>query len=318
MSLADPMSLTVTQRDVAIASPADNRGEILKVRAALFRETPRETLQRIALGTVWSLMPRRITRLWPLAKVWCSEAFRASTALPSPETRASSSEFAGMVRDLQPPTLVAAYHSGLYPKGHFGPLKWMSPEERCVLFLGEYHISRRIRSIMRQGKYRVTFDRDFEGVIKACAARRAGRLPLTWITPRIMRAYAALFDAGHAHSFEVWNKEGQLVGGGYGVVAGGVFVIESQFSQESNTSKIGFSVLVWHLARWGFAMCDNKKPTPTVLQMGFRNIPRPEYLQQLQTTPPHQVCNERWNVEADAKIVADWNDKRDRTSRSPS
>ena len=94
------------------------------------------------------------------------------------------------------------------------------------MFFDEYHISRRIRSIMRQEKYKVTFDRDFEGVIKACAAPRSGRWHLTWITPRIMRAYAELYDAGYVHSFEVWNKDGELVGGGYGVVLGGVFVIE--------------------------------------------------------------------------------------------
>ena len=52
-------------------------------------------------------------------------------------------------------------------------------------------------------------------------------------------------------SFEVWNERGDLVGGGYGVAVGGAFVTESQFSREPNTSKIGFTVLNWHLAHWG-------------------------------------------------------------------
>ena len=85
---------------------------------------------------------------------------------------------------------------------------------------------------MRNDNYKVTFDRDFEDVISACAGHRQGRWHLTWITPRITRAYAELFDDGYAHSFEVWNERGALVGGGS----------ESQFSREPNTSKIGSTV----------------------------------------------------------------------------
>ena len=221
-----------------------------------------------------------------------------------------------MAHDLSPATLLAAYRRGLFPKGHFGPLKWVSPSERCVLFFDEYHISRRIRSIMRQDKYKVTFDRDFEGVIKACAAPRSGRWHLTWITPRIMRSYAELYDAGYVHSFEVWNKDGELVGGGYGVVLGGVFVIESQFSHESNTSKIGFSVLNWHLAKWGFLMSDNKLPTPVTLQMGFRVIPRGDYLRDLTLALGREGRPGRWEVEAGPKLVADWHPDKDRGVRA--
>ena len=81
-------------------------------------------------------------------------------------------------------------------------------------------------------------------------------------------------DAGHAHSFEVWNEKGELAGGGYGVAVGNSFVTESQFSAEPNTSKIGFTVLNWHLAQWGFAFNDGKMLTPTTQDMGFREIPR--------------------------------------------
>jgi leucyl/phenylalanyl-tRNA--protein transferase len=275
-------------------------------RDALFRETIWQQCRRVTLGAAWSLLPRRIGSLVPLARVWLSDLLAPATELPGAEVPAGHGDFAGMVHDLSPAILVEAYRRGLFPKGHFGPLKWVSPRERCVLFFDEYHISRRVRAIMRQDKYRVTFDRDFEGVIKACAAPRAGRWHLTWITPRIMRAYAALFDAGYVHSFEVWNQEGELVGGGYGVVQGGVFVIESQFAHESNASKIGFSVLNWHLAQWGFLMCDNKLPTPLTLQMGFRVIPRDEYLRDLTRALAREGHPGRWQVEADPKRVADW------------
>jgi leucyl/phenylalanyl-tRNA---protein transferase len=305
------MSL-VSQNSLASAHvPLDQRAEIADRREALFRETGWERCRRVALGTVWSLMPRRVAKLWPLARVWLSDLLNPHKILPDAEVPPGHAEFAGMVHDLSPATLVAAYKRGLFPIGHFGPLKWMSPAERCILVLGEYHISRRIRSIMRQDKYKVTFDRDFEGVIKACAEPRTGRWHLTWITPRIMRAYAELYDAGYVHCFEVWDQDGRLVGGGYGVVLGGVFVIESQFSRESNASKIGFSVLNWHLAKWGFVLCDNKEATPTVLQMGFRMIPRAEYLRDLAAGLERQGKGGRWNVEAGPKIVADWHPEND-------
>ncbi len=96
-----------------------------------------------------------------------------------------------------------------------------------------------------------------------------------------MHAYAALFDAGHAHSFEVWNEKGELAGGGYGVAIGGAFVTESQFSHEPNTSKIGFTVLNWHLAHWGFAFNDGKLITTPTRDMGFREIPRGDFLARL-------------------------------------
>lgn len=93
-----------------------------------------------------------------------------------------------------------------------------------------------------------------------------------------MHAYAELFDAGYAHSFEVWNERGELAGGGYGVAIGRVFITESQVSREPNTSKMGFAALNWHLAHWGFAFNDGKLMTPTCHDMGFSEIPRDEYL----------------------------------------
>jgi leucyl/phenylalanyl-tRNA---protein transferase len=284
---------------------AGKRAATIDRRTALFRESAGDKWRRVALGTVWSLRPKRIGKLLPLARVWLSDLVAPRRGVPEADAHGNG-EFAGMVHDLAPATLIAAYRRGLYPKGHFGPLKWVSPRERCVLFFPEYHISRRIRSIMRQDKFTVTFDRDFEGVIKACAGRRAGRWHLTWITPRIMQAYAELYDAGYVHSFEVWDKEGQLVGGGYGVAVGSVFVIESQFSRDPNTSKIGFSVLNWHLARWGFVLGDNKDATPTALQMGFRMISRAEHLRDLAAGLEREGKSGRWEVEAGPKMVADW------------
>ena len=93
-----------------------------------------------------------------------------------------------------------------------------------------------------------------------------------------MRAYAEAFDAGHAHSFEVWNEAGELVAGGYGIATGAAFSAESQFSHEPNASKIGMTVLNWHLAKWGYRFNDGKLIGPLWESMGFREIPRHDFL----------------------------------------
>jgi leucyl/phenylalanyl-tRNA--protein transferase len=276
-------------------------------RAALFHETPMETLERWALGTAWALKPNRIGGLPALTRMWLADLMAPSRELPDPEvTAAQPAGLCGMAHDLSVPTLLDAYARGLFAFTHFGPLKWYSPPERCVLFFDEIHIAKKLRRQIKQARYQVTFDRDFAAVIKACAGRRDGKWHVTWITPRIMHAFADLYDAGHVHSFEVWNEAGALVGGGYGVAIGRTFFTESQFSLEPNTSKIGFTALNWHLAHWGFALNDGKWPTPTILDMGFRNIPRREFLGHLGAGQGQTPRRGRWHAEADAATIAAW------------
>lgn len=274
-------------------------------RDFLFRETLFERCERIVLGVAWALKNHGFGLL-PYFLLLATDIVMPREDLPDPEATLDKEGLAGIVHDLSVPTLLAAYRRGLGPAGHFGRLAWMSLPKRCVLFFNEFHIAKRLRRLMRQGLYTVTFDKDFEGVIKACSERRAGRWHVTWITPRIMRAYTALFDAGHAHSFEVWDKDGQLVGGGYGVAVGSVFYTESQFSRESNTSKLGFSVLNWHLAKWGFAINDGKVQAPTIKEMRFRDIPRAEFLGYTTVHGPAAAQPCRWAVEKDAMEVAGW------------
>jgi leucyl/phenylalanyl-tRNA---protein transferase len=113
-----------------------------------------------------------------------------------------------------------------------------------------------------------------------------------------MRAYARLYDESHVHSFEVWNKEGELAGGGDGLAIGRAFIIESQFFREPNASRIGFAVLAWHLAKWGFVLCDNKWLTPTTEQMGFTSLPRPAFLERLAVAVEGPGSRRRWEAEA--------------------
>lgn len=272
-----------------------------------FTEGPLDRAKRFVLGTAWAMTPKRIGGLPHLTRLWLGDLIAPSQELPDPSKALTEPDgLCGIARDLSVSTLIEAYRRGLYPFCHFGPWKWWSPAQRCVLFFENMHVSKRVRSIMRQERYRITFDQQFQKVVQACAGRRKGHWHLTWITPPILRAYSSLHEAGYAHSFEVWNRDDALVGGGYGVAVGKCFTIESRFAVESNTSKIGLAVLNWHLSRWGFVFNDNKRPNQNVLETGFRDVPRAEFLTLLAEHGRAPDRSGRWQVETDLKTVAAW------------
>lgn len=275
-------------------------------RRALFRETPADRLRRWVLGTAWALKPKRIGGVPALARLWVRELVAPTSGLPDPARPLNAAGLCGLVHDPSVPALLAGYRSGLIPFAHVGPLKWLSPAERCVLPIGRFHLGKNVRRLMRVGRYTVTFDRDFDRVLRACAGRRAGRWRLTWITPGVMHAYATLHDAGHAHSVEVWNADGDLVGGGYGVAIGGVFFGESMFSRERDASKIASAVLNWHLARRGFMLHDGKWMNPLLASMGYQMMPRDAFRRRLDEATGLPGWPGRWQVEADLPTMAAW------------
>lgn len=287
-----------------ILAEEDSKGPA--VRRRLFRETPQATALRWLMGTAYACHPKRVADLPFLFWHTASDLARGGTRLPGKASEhAVPDTFAGICRDITPERIVAAARRGYFPWCHVGPLKWWTRENRMVLFLGEQHIAKRLRRDMRKTDYRVTFDQAFDEVIKACAEPRKGRpLGLTWITPQIMHLYAALHDLGFAHSFEVWSADGHLVGGGYGIAIGRVFYTESQFSRASNTSKMGFASLNWHLAKWGYVLNDGKDFTSTIDAMGFRAVPRAEFegiLAQHAHAGGHDGV---WSVEDDLATIA--------------
>ena len=282
-------------------------------REMLFRETPAERMRRLALGCAWAMTPARVSGLPNLARLWLADLIAPADRLPSmTDALDQPAGLCGIARDLSVPTLVEAYQRGLYPFAHIAPLKWWSPPERWLLSFEDFHIAKRLRVHLRQARCRVTFDRDFAGVMKACAAPRRRKWQLTWITPSLMRAYADLHAAGFAHSYEVWNAQGDLVGGGYGVAVGRTFTIESRFVRAANTSKIGLALLNWHLDRWGFAFIDNKVPNRNVIEMGFRRVPRTEFATLLADAARAPSRVGRWQVETDLPTVAEWQPRRER------
>ena len=118
--------------------------------------------------------------------------------------------------DLSCGRLLLAYRMGIFPWYNDGdPILWWSPDPRLLLFPDEFHVARRMQRVIRQGRFRITFDTAFARVIRACAETPRTGHPGTWIVQDMMDAYGQLYDLGYAHSVECW-RDGELAGGIYG------------------------------------------------------------------------------------------------------
>ncbi|MDH4560618.1 leucyl/phenylalanyl-tRNA--protein transferase [Pseudomonas sp. BN411] len=183
--------------------------------------------------------------------------------------------------DLSPERLIQAYRHGCFPWYQEGqPILWWSPDPRTVLPPQEIHISRSLSKLMRQNRFRVTFDQAFPAVIEGCAEPRS-YADGTWITSSMQSAYVELHHRGVAHSVEVWQDD-KLVGGLYGLAMGKLFFGESMFSRVDNASKVGFATLVQHLHKWGFVLIDCQMPTQHLQSFGARTISREKFARHLQ------------------------------------
>lgn len=201
-------------------------------------------------------------------------------AFPSPH-EAEPDGLLAVGGDLSSARILLAYSMGIFPWYSEGnPILWWSPEPRCVLDLDDFHVSRRLRRVLSQGRFRVTFDEDFEGVIRSCATVERRGQEGTWITPEMEQAYVRLHEAGVAHSVESRLGE-DLVGGIYGIALGRGFFGESMFHRKTDASKVAVSRLVDRLAGWGFHFIDAQVTTSHMLSLGAREVPRAVFLKRL-------------------------------------
>ncbi len=194
---------------------------------------------------------------------------------------------------LEPDWLLDAYQHGIFP----WPLipgvsraQWWSPDPRAIFEFERFHVSRRLLRTCRSGRFEVTSDRDFAGVLRGCATAQSRRYS-TWLTRDMMAAYQRLFDLGHAHSVEVWQA-GQLVGGTYGVAIAGLYAGESMFYRQRDASKVALVHLVRHLRERGYQLFDIQQLTAHSRSLGAIAIPRREYLRRLAAALAHSP--EKW------------------------
>ncbi len=180
--------------------------------------------------------------------------------------------------ELTPDMLLRAYAIGVFPMAEDRDdteLFWVDPRMRGIIPLDDFHIPRRLQRTIRNDRFHVTFDHAFEEVIEGCAEATEIR-PRTWINDRIVTLYTSLFHMRHAHSVECW-RDGELVGGLYGVSLGGAFFGESMFSRERDASKVALVHLVARLRSSGFALLDAQFITDHLSQFGALEITRREY-----------------------------------------
>jgi leucyl/phenylalanyl-tRNA--protein transferase len=203
---------------------------------------------------------------------------------PFPPVREALAQPNGLLAaggELSPQRLLAAYRQGIFPWfGEDDPILWWSPDPRMVLFPHEFKISHSLRKTLRRGAYEVRTDTSFEQVMRACAAPRRGQ-DGTWIVEEMVAAYCTLHHMGYAHSVEVW-MDGELAGGLYGMAIGRMFYGESMFSRRTDASKIALAQLCRQLQQWDFGMIDCQMNTTHLASLGAREIPRADFLAQLQ------------------------------------
>ena len=179
---------------------------------------------------------------------------------------------------LDAPHLIAAYRAGIFPWYSAGePVKWWCPDPRFVMRPADFRLTDSLRKTMRKKGWQVTFDQQFETVMRRCAEVPRPGQDGTWITEEMIAAYVELHRRGHAHSVEV-SWQGELVGGLYGVAIGRIFHGESMFHTRSDASKVGFAALVGRLRTAGFQLIDCQMPTAHLASLGAAPIRRAEFL----------------------------------------
>lgn len=183
-----------------------------------------------------------------------------------------------MSRVFGPAELLDCYRRGVFPMAdaHDDPrLFLVDPDLRGVLPLDRLHISKSLRKTVRQDIFEIRVNTAFTRVMQLCAEAAPDR-PNTWINSPILNLYSALHRLGHAHSVEAW-RDGQLVGGLYGVSLHGAFFGESMFSRETDASKVALVNLVARLRRGGFVLLDTQFVTAHLQTFGVEEIARDEF-----------------------------------------
>ena len=180
--------------------------------------------------------------------------------------------------EITPEVLLRAYACGIFPMAESADdpsLFWVEPEIRGVIPLQGFRVASRLARTVRSDAFTVTVNQAFAGVIAGCAAPQEGREE-TWINRRIRDLYTGLHGLGHCHSVEVW-REGDLVGGLYGVSLGRAFFGESMFHRVRDASKVALVHLIARLIAGGFELLDTQYVTEHLKTFGAIEIPRRRY-----------------------------------------
>ena len=246
------------------------------------RNDPLRMVFRQGRGSVES---RPFFRLPHMIKIRQPSPFVPSLFFPDART-ADDNGLVALGGDMTPVVLYDAYVHGIFPwpfsGAGLGPpnrLGWFSPNPRGVFEFETFHIPKRLARLCRSGRFRITSNRNFRGVLLGCALTPY-RDGISWVTPSLYQAYLRLYSLGFAHSVEAWLDD-RLVGGVYGVAINGFFAAESMFRIETNASNVALVALTEHLKACGYRLFDIQMITPHTARFGAVDISRDEYLQRL-------------------------------------
>ena len=187
--------------------------------------------------------------------------------------------------DLSPERLLLAYRNGIFPWYEGETILWWCPDPRFILVPGKLKISKSTSAILKKNEFDFSIDKAFASVIHHCKKTKRPGQEGTWITDEVEKAYTRLHELGHAHSAEVW-KDGELVGGLYGIRLGKVFFGESMFSKVPNASKLAFTRYVQQLKEEGVELIDCQVYTEYLDSLGASMIPRSVFIELLKKLIP--------------------------------
>lgn len=188
--------------------------------------------------------------------------------------------------DLSIDRLRLAYRNGIFPWfNEDEPILWWAPSERMVVAPSIYKVSKSIRNLLNQNKFRVTFNQNFVDVIVGCKQIERKEQDGTWISNDIIDSYTKLHEMGIAKSVEVWQND-ELVGGLYGIDLGHIFCGESMFSKVPNASKIAFVTLIKNLKESNYKLLDCQVHNDHLEKLGAFEISRETFMKVLNSEEP--------------------------------
>lgn len=174
---------------------------------------------------------------------------------------------------LKPENMLRLYASGAFPMADekTGNINWYLPDIRTIIPLNNFNIPRSAKKVIDAENFEIRFDTDFEEVLEGCADRES-----TWISEELKSAYRRLKKRGHIHTVETW-KDGELVGGLYGVTFRGAFFGESMFSKVTQASKASLVALLKRLKEKEFILLDVQYMSDHLKMFGAVEISFEEY-----------------------------------------
>lgn len=183
--------------------------------------------------------------------------------------------------DLNPNRIIKAYMNGIFPWYNMDdPILWWSPNPRLILYPKKIKISKSLKKTINKNIFEIKFNTNFAKVIKNCSKLNRKNQKKTWILQEVIDAYISLHKMGFAHSFEAYF-EGELVGGGYGIIIGDIFTGESMFSLKDDASKVAFYWLCQKLDKNGFNFVDCQIPSEHLKSLGAVEISRDNFLDEV-------------------------------------